>query len=81
MEAPLVQWQIQAAEDAGLFEEPDDQFYCGICREDFRDGQKICKLGCGHKFHFQNLKQSLDIATKNAKDMEGVRLPPQFVLV
>jgi hypothetical protein len=52
------QFQSQIAEDLGLFDDPEDMFTCGICKEAIRDGQKICKLqNCGCVFHFQNTKQ------------------------
>ncbi|KAE8695104.1 Caffeoyl-CoA O-methyltransferase 1 [Hibiscus syriacus] len=32
---------------------------CCICQEDYAEGEELCKLGCGHEFHFNCIKQWL----------------------
>ena len=73
-----LQHQVERAEDLGLFDEPDDKFICGICKENLSDGEKVCTLAtCGCTFHFLNLKQSLDQATllnqKSSEVVSGIR--------
>ena len=45
-----LQHQVERAEDLGLFDEPDDKFICGICKENLSDGEKVCTLATSSMF-------------------------------
>ncbi|KAA8531684.1 hypothetical protein F0562_006599 [Nyssa sinensis] len=41
---------------SGFYEEPEED-QCGICQDEYLDGQELGKLDCGHDFHFDCIKQ------------------------